>query len=1233
MYFAVLAIFIVSWYYLSRSSSGQRKPESHDDIGNTRECTDETSVAEGAAALTGTESVANGGKVSDKNLPPKAERGLQILHDCDEPNIDIVAVHGLGANPDYAWVWLPKNNPIDSRGHPDKPFNWLQKLLPAELSCRVLAFNYPSTWILNAPQQKLSNISDNLLRSLRDIRDKKPAVGRPLIFIGHSFGGNVIEQAIVSASRQDSEYSSIAQSTVGVVFLGTPHRGSPAASWGALIASLAPPRLVTEDRLLKDLEEQSDSQADRLRDFSRWLFSESVPAVCAFEQLVTDYSSRAGAVVKFMGSPKLVVPESSACIDGHHKISLHTDHLKINKFYGADDPSFKLVYPQILRMAEGADETLNRRRNPKKILTDESSTSGNLKKCLQKMRVKNPRDILSDIQTQKGEKVGNTCEWILKREEFSVWSASEEPQFLRLVGSPGIGKTMISTFLVEVLKMKVKKSPSKVFAYFFCDDKDQHRKTPTAILRSLIWQLLLQRNGLFRHVQPDFEKHTDERVFEDLFSDFSALWRMFQDMLKKCAGEVFILIDALDECESSTRQALFVSIKKLFQSSPAEGSGKVKLLITCRPDIEGQLQNSGTSLRVDSANINNDLTEYIDTKVNEMRDIGGHEYPLHLKETVRTALRSRAEGTFLWVSLMLAELGGVLMRHVEEKLKDLPQELDGIYVKILNRIPCKDRKTAKFILQCMVAARRPLKKAEIQTALATWETGSIRRGEDLAIYGDILSTCSSILHVSSGDDATLNFCHQSVKDFLLRKPSTIDAFYHTAEDVANRVIFEACWVYLSADEFRNGNLIVKREQGHPGMLVKAGPYKLRDQFSQHFFLEYASSEWENHAIASYSALLHDWQGLAIDVTKALTLRDSWLLRVAEEGQEAVVRLLLEKGAEIEAKDESGRTALGWAARQGHEAVVRLLLEKGAEIEAKESGRTALWWAARQGHEAVVRLLLEKGANCEAKDEYSQTALGLAANQGHEAVVRLLLEKGADCEAKDEYGRTALGLAANQGHEAIVRLLLKKGADCKAKDEFSQTALGLAANQGHEAVVRLLLKKGANCEAKDEFGQTALRLAADQGHEAVVRLLLEKGADCEAKDKSGQTALWWAAYHRHEAVVRLLLEKGADCEAKDEYGRTALWWAAYQGHEAVVRLLLEKGADCKAKDEYGQTALGWAVRQGHEAMVWLLLEKGADIEAKNEYGQTALGWAAEQGHEAVVRLLLEKGADIEAKDKS
>ncbi|OAA33976.1 NACHT and Ankyrin domain protein [Beauveria brongniartii RCEF 3172] len=92
----------------------------------------------------------------------------------------------------------------------------------------------------------------------------------------------------------------------------------------------------------------------------------------------------------------------------------------MNKFYSSEDPSFKLLYPTILQIAQGADEILYRRRNPKAIPTDESSTSGDLKKCLQEMTVRNPEDVLSDIKRQKGERVGHTCEWILKRQEFYI---------------------------------------------------------------------------------------------------------------------------------------------------------------------------------------------------------------------------------------------------------------------------------------------------------------------------------------------------------------------------------------------------------------------------------------------------------------------------------------------------------------------------------------------------------------------------------------------------------------------------------------------------------------------------------------------------------------------------------------------------------------------------------------------------------------------------------------------
>src|SRR5205814_1539407 len=114
--------------------------------------------------------------------------------------------------------------------------------------------------------------------------------------------------------------------------------------------------------------------------------------------------------------------------------------------------------------------------------------------------------------------------------------------------------------------------------------------------------------------------------------------------------------------------------------------------------------------------------------------------------------------------------------------------------------------------------------------------------------------------------------------------------------------------------------------------------------------------------------------------------------VSRYGLFSVVIAILdsEDNVDTESKDQGGQTALHWAAWNGHEAVVKLLLEKGAEPESKDQdGQTALHRAAENGHKAVVKLLLEKGAELKSKDQYSLTALHWAAWNGHEAVVRLL----------------------------------------------------------------------------------------------------------------------------------------------------------------------------------------------------------------------------------------------------
>ncbi|RYP56997.1 hypothetical protein DL770_010789 [Monosporascus sp. CRB-9-2] len=148
-----------------------------------------------------------------------------------------------------------------------------------------------------------------------------------------------------------------------------------------------------------------------------------------------------------------------------------------------------------------------------------------------------------------------------------------------------------------------------------------------------------------------------------------------------------------------------------------------------------------------------------------------------------------------------------------------------------------------------------------------------------------------------------------------------------------------------------------------------------------------------------------------------------LLWAAANGRLAVLKLLVEKGAQIEARDNDNKTPLMLAAEYGHEAAAKLLVEKGAQIEAKDNdGSTPLIFATWQGHEALARLLVEKGAQLEAKSNLKN---GSACRT-----------EGAQIDAKDNDGWTPLIFATWQGHEAVAMLLVEKGAQLEAKDNDS-----------------------------------------------------------------------------------------------------------------------------------------------------------------------------------------------------
>ena len=151
------------------------------------------------------------------------------------------------------------------------------------------------------------------------------------------------------------------------------------------------------------------------------------------------------------------------------------------------------------------------------------------------------------------------------------------------------------------------------------------------------------------------------------------------------------------------------------------------------------------------------------------------------------------------------------------------------------------------------------------------------------------------------------------------------------------------------------------------------------------------------------------------------------------------------------------TALTRSAFFGEEEVVRLLLEAGADTEWRddEFERTALHFAAQTGESEVVRILLEFGADMEAGDCDGSTPLHLAAAFGHTAVAQLLLDSGADKEAEDIYCRRPLHLAAEEDFIDVVQLLVEAGVDKNALDKKGSTAAQLATQKGFIAAAELL----------------------------------------------------------------------------------------------------------------------------------------------------------------------------------
>lgn len=336
-----------------------------------------------------------------------------------------------------------------------------------------------------------------------------------------------------------------------------------------------------------------------------------------------------------------------------------------------------------------------------------------------------------------------------------------------------------------------------------------------------------------------------------------------------------------------------------------------------------------------------------------------------------------------------------------------------------------------------------------------------------------------------------------------------------------------------------------------------------------------------------------------------------LVRAIQAGDAAKVTQLLAAGASPNYKD-TGMPVVVAAAMGGHTAVLKVLLEKGADPKATTpDGMDALSAATFSAKPADLLLLLDHGAEVDARSGDGQTALFSAFLNLEN--LKLLLARGADPNAMMKSGPTALVMFCEMGDPALshleaIKLLVEKGADVngRAKPGEALTPLQSAAKQGTVDVVKFLLKSGADINRPGAGNATPLMMAALKAQLEVVRELLAAGADVKPQAVDGGTAFLLAfatdpargapeapEVKRRLQIAQLLLDKGADVNGRvPPEGQTVLIVAAQFGEVELVKFLLAHQADPSLQTKDGTAALKAAVKGKHPEIVRLLKAAGA-----------------------------------------
>jgi ankyrin repeat protein len=875
---------------------------------------------------------------------------------------------------------------------------------------------------------------------------------------------------------------------------------------------------------------------------------------------------------------------------------------------------------------------------------------------------------LAEYKAQLPTPVHGTCSWILSHPAYLAWLTTEETKLLWITGEPGCGKTMLSAYLTDHLRLDRASSAKPQVFFFFCDDKVKSQRDARAILRAILYQIVQQRRKLIKYVKTRFELDGPS-----LANSFPALWELFLKIVTdSTSGAVRVIVDAIDECEVKTRNSFLNAIMQLVnepQDAHPQPRNCIKFLITSRPSLGNSYNLTGLMknrlpIEEDQGNVSEDVKLVIRSKVGEIAN------KFHCDDETRSYLErllySRSDQSFLWLNMVLHSLETspkASKRDFDRIINTFPQNLEATYDRFLRGISSTDREDAGKILCLLIGSSRHLTLVEINIAFTIDEdhksVADVVNNLQLSISSTLQNIVGSFVRIremnqSSNEDSKVSLIHQSAKEYLT------DLALHSADRTVQSLavplldaalgMSQACIRYLLLEEFQLDIFASERaslETNSPDSyrsfpytdfdaMDSDDPLDLDDHLGldnffkdsrdldeeqctliaqKYKFFDYAATHWAEH----YSLC----EGIAPksvrEAVNQLTTTPSYVLT------NWLKYYWIKNNIEYSFPETFGTIEV---AAFFNLAMLLAEVVKEAEFDNDARKLKALFWAARMSSLKCIQVLLQHGANPNGICIDRQTPLTISAQYGHLDAVQILLnEPCTDVTFSGKSGRSALSFAAGNGHLEIVEAMLKFGAfRPDDQDNAHWTPLFWAVLGDHESIVQLLLKQPLiDVNQVDKHGRSVLSWAAGEGARRALKVLLRHPSiDLNLRDVKGCSPLLWAARNGQGEVVSILMHKrGIDKATKDNDLRNAISWACQGGHTNTLRTLIKN--ECGGEDDVdidSWTPLLWALFVRSPATVEALLStRRVQIDRQDGYGRTALIWAASYGYLDVVQLLV------------